>query len=257
MIDYLSHRLALAGRAALVHFGLSLLVAVVAATLVFGIWFPSPFSDMAGGTELFWLVVSVDVVCGPLLTLVLYSPTKKPRELVMDLGIVALIQLAALAYGVWTVWQVRPLFMAHEYDRFKLVALSDLRGASTDNLPEALAPAFFKGPSFVSLRQPASIEEKNKVLMEALQGGSDYGDRPDFYLPFDEKTAIKTLERAKKISDYLARYPFQRNALEQIALAQNRKLEDLRYLPVRARKDWIAVLKPSGHVDTYLPGDGF
>jgi hypothetical protein len=255
--EYWQNRLAIAGRYAIAHFGASILIAGISAWFIFGVWFPAPFDVIAGGTELFWLVVTVDVVCGPLLTLFLYDPKKTKRELIVDLGLVVLIQLIALAYGVWTVWQVRPLFIAHEHDRFKVVALGDLRGATTEKLPQALIPAFFKGPIFVSLREPASIEEKNKVLMEALQGGADYGDRPDFYLPFEDKTALKTLARSKKINDFLTRYPYQRDALEQIARGQNRKLEDLRYLPIRARNDWIAVLKSNGYVDTYLPGDGF
>ena len=34
----------------------------------------------------------VDLVCGPLLTLVLYNPAKPKRELVMDLSLVVVLQ---------------------------------------------------------------------------------------------------------------------------------------------------------------------
>ncbi|TFV04453.1 fimb protein, partial [Bacillus stratosphericus] len=51
------------------HFVLSLLIAAVTAWLVFGVWYPAPFDALVGGLNLYGLVVAVDVVCGPLLTL--------------------------------------------------------------------------------------------------------------------------------------------------------------------------------------------
>jgi hypothetical protein len=246
-----------ATKAALAHFGLSLAVAGLAAALVFGLWFPGAYRSLSGGTELFWLVVVVDVVCGPLLTLVLYNPAKSRRELILDLSLVALVQLAALIYGLWTVWDVRPLYLPHEYDRFKVVSRNDLRGASTDALPADLQPGFFKGPQLVALRLPKDSQERNSVLFSALSGGADYGERPDFYLPFDDAAALKTLERAKAVKDFLKRYPQQQARMEEIAKRLNQPLEQLRYLPIKARKDWIAVLTPKGHIAEFVPGDGF
>jgi hypothetical protein len=239
------------------HFLASLFVAGLAAALVFGLWFPGVYRDMAGGTELFLLIVTVDVVCGPLLTLVLFNPRKSRRELALDLSLVAAVQLAALVYGMWTVWEVRPLYLPHEYDRFKVVALHDLRGADTSVLPEALRPGFFKGPIQVSLRKPKDADERQKVLFAALSGGADYGDRPDFYLPFDNTTAAKTLERAKRVKDFLVRSPHKRADAQAIAEQLKLPVDELKYLPIKARKDWIAVLTPTGHIAGFVQGDGF
>ena len=239
------------------HFLASVGVAGVAAGLVFGLWFPGAYRDMAGGIELFLLIISVDVVCGPLLTLVLYNPNKSRRELTLDFVLVAAVQLAALVYGMWTVWDVRPLYLPHEYDRFKVVSLNDLRGADTGVLPTALRPSFFKGPQVVSLRQPVDTQEKNKVLFAALSGGADYGERPDFYIAFEGDAVGKTLPRSKGIKDFMARYPHQKEALEKISASINQPLEQMRYLPIRSRKNWIAVLTPTGHIAEFLPGDGF
>jgi hypothetical protein len=244
-------------KAAFAHFILSVAVAAMAAGLVFGLWFPGIYRDMAGGTELFWLIVSVDVVCGPLLTLVLYNPAKSRRELFLDLSFVALVQLAALVYGLWTVWDVRPLYLPHEFDRFKVVSRNDLRGASTDRLPAALQPGFFKGPQLVALRLPKDLEEKQTVLFAALSGGADYGERPDFYLPFDDAAALKTLEKAKSVKDFLKRYPQQQVRMEELAKHLNQPVDQLKYLPIKARKDWIAVLTPKGQIAEFVPGDGF
>jgi hypothetical protein len=250
-------RYQVATKAAATHFLLSVLVALIAAVLVFGLWFPGAYRDMAGGTELFLLIVVVDIVCGPLLTLVLFNPLKSKQELLVDLGLVALVQIAALVYGLWTLWDVRPLYLPHEYDRFKVVSLNDLRGADTGVLPESLRPGFFKGPLQVSLREPKDAEEKNRVLFAALSGGADYGERPDFFTPFDAAAAKKTLPRSRAVKDFLARHPQQKAQMEKIAASLNLTVDQLRYLPIRSRKNWIAVLTPSGQIADFVPGDGF
>ena len=59
-----------------IHLAISLSVAALAAYLVFGIWYPSPYPELSGGRELFLLVIAVDVVIGPLITLVIFNRTK-------------------------------------------------------------------------------------------------------------------------------------------------------------------------------------
>ena len=252
-----STRLRAATHAALWHLSGSVLVAACSAVLVFALWYRFPYRDLAGGRELFLLVVSVDVVCGPLLTLVLFSPSKPRGELWRDLGLVVVIQLAALAYGMHTVWQVRPLFLVHEVDRFKVVSRADVDPGQLDALPAALKPSWWQGPVTVGLRPYASAEEKNKVLFEAVQGGRDQGDRPVYYIPFDDTAAAKTLERAKPLPDFLTRHPDQQAGAAEMLQAAHIALAQARYLPVRGREDWVALLDAGGHIVGFLRGDGF
>ena len=91
-------RFKFAAKAAFVHFGLSLLVGAIVAFLVFTLWFPYPYRELAGGRELFILVMAVDIICGPLLTFVLFSPTKPRKELITDISLIAFIQILALFY---------------------------------------------------------------------------------------------------------------------------------------------------------------
>ena len=96
-------------RASVIHLAISLAIASLAALLVFGWWYPHPYRDLSGGRELFTLVVAVDVVLGPLITLVIFNPAKTRRHLVMDFTVIGLLQVAALAYGLWTVFVARPV----------------------------------------------------------------------------------------------------------------------------------------------------
>ena len=250
-------RLRAASRAATLHFGSCLLVAALAGALVFGLWYPYPYRELAGGRELFLLIVVVDVVCGPLLTLVLYNPAKPRAELWRDLGLVVLIQLAALGYGLHTVWQARPVYLVQEVDRFKVIALPALDTDEVDKLPPALKPRWMGGPTTVAIREPKGTAERNKVLFESIEGGRDYAERPEFYLPYEGAAALKALKRAKPLAVFLDKQPSQRSAAAEMAASKGLDMAQLVYLPVVGRQDWVAVLDAQAQIQGFLKGDGF
>jgi len=255
MLDLARYRVK--AQAAGIHSLCSVLVAALAAWVVFGVWYAYPYRELSGGRELFLLLVAVDVACGPLLTFVLFNPKKPRKELWMDLGLVALIQLAALGYGMWTVWQARPLYLVHEVDRYKVISAPDVNAEELDALPANLKPRFWAGPKTVSIRPPKNAEEHNKVLFEAATGGRDYGARPDFYIPYDDAAAVKSLSRAKPLALFLQKQPSQQEAAQKLAREKGADMAQWLYLPVVARQDWVAVLNQQGQIQGFLKGDGF
>ena len=244
-------------QAASLHLLYSGVVALLAAALVFGFWYPYPYRELSGGRELFLLVVMVDVACGPLLTTVLFNPAKPRAELWRDLGLVALIQLGALGYGLWTVWEARPLFLVQEIDRFKVTSAPDLRSGSIAGLPGSLQPHWWTGPLTVAIREPKDAEERKAVMLESVQGGRDYAERPEFYLPYEGAAALKSLQRAKPLAVFLQKQPDQQEAARKLALEKSADLAQWLYLPVVARQDWVAVLDKQGQIQGFLRGDGF
>lgn len=239
------------------HVLCSIGVALMTAAVVFCLWYPFPYRDLSGGRELFLLVVAVDVVCGPLLTLVVFSPAKPRAELWRDLGLIALLQLGALSYGLHTVWQARPLFLVQEIDRFKVIAGPQLDSAAVAALPAALQPHWWKGPRTVAIRDPKDAEERKKVMFESVQGGRDYGERADFYLPYEGEAALKSLRRTQPLAVFLQKQPSQKDAARQLATEKGADMAQWLYLPVIARQDWVAVLDKQGQIQGFLKGDGF
>jgi hypothetical protein len=253
----MSPRVKAATKAASLHLACSIAMAILAAVLVFGLWYPYPYRELSGGRELFLLIIAADVVCGPLLTAVVFNPAKPKAELWRDLGFIGFIQLAALGYGMWTTWQARPLYLALEVDRFKVVMSADVDHDALKALPANLQPLPFGGVRSVALRPPVSVEEKNKVLFASLQGGRDYAERPEFYLPYEGEAAKKSLLQAKPIEPFLKAFPYQEGAAAKLAESANQNASAWRVLPVMGRQDWVAVLDASGNVVGYLKGDGF
>lgn len=246
-----------ASRAAFVHLFATVLIVLAALALVLGIWFPYPYDELSGGLRLFWLMVVANVICGPSLTVLLFNNTKSRAELWRDLGMVTFIQIFALGYGLFTLVQARPLFLALEKDRFKVIIAADIDHTALDALPLILQPSLLSGPIVVALREPKNTIERNNVLFESVQGGRDYAERPEFYLPYKGDNALKSLNKAKPLALFLQKQPSQLAEATKLAETKGADMSLWLYLPVIARQDWIAVLDQQGQIQGFLKGDGF
>ena len=246
-----------AAAAAAWHFLGSLIVATFAAFLVFKFWYPFPYSELSGGRELFFLIILVDIIVGPLLTFVVFDIDKKKSELSYDLFFIVLLQIGALSYGLWTVWQARPLLLVSEIDRFKVISKASLDPVVFLNITNDMLPGFFSGPVTVGIRDPVSEDERKTVLFESALGGRDYAERPEFFLPYDTQTALKSLKRAKPLTVFLDQHPDQITAAQKLAANNNADIAQWMYVPVIARQDWVALLNAQGQIQGFLKGDGF
>jgi hypothetical protein len=244
------------GRAALLHLGGSAAVAALAAALVFALWYPMPYREISGGRELFLLVVAVDVVIGPLITFAVFSRAKPRSELRRDLATVIALQLAALAYGMYTVAQARPAVLALEGDRLRVVRAIDLADADFTKAPEGLRALSWGGPVLVATRPPAA-NEKLEAIERGL-AGEDIGMRPQFWRP-PAATASAFAEAAKPLAALTKLQPTRATDLERAVGATGRTAEQLGYLPILARNtDWSALVeRASGAVVGYVNIEGF
>jgi hypothetical protein len=245
---------------------LSLGVAGTVAVLVFGLWFPSALREVVGGTELFWLIIAVDVVCGPLLTLVVFSPGKPRSELRRDLALVALIQLLALGYGIHTLAHARPVALVHEVDRFRVVTYSDLDEGEDASVPDWAHPWSLARPRTVGLRPVATSAEKLASIDASLQG-VEPSQRPSWWQDYALSTAL-VLQRARPLTALRNHYPSELLRIDEAvsrALSNHQAGESsdgaaLRWLPLVSRRttDWVALIDPhTARLRGYVHLDGF
>jgi hypothetical protein len=241
--------------AAGVHLLVSALVACFAAIAVLGLWYPGQFRALAGGRDLFLLLTLVDVVLGPVLTFAVFNPAKGMSQLRRDLAAIAVIQLAALAYGLHTVFIARPVAMVFEVDRLRLVTAHDV---AADELPKAKRPYRtlpLTGPLLLGARTPQAGAEHNDALFEGL-AGNDISSRPIFWQPY-ERSRAQALARSRPLSMLLDHYPTRAAELRDRLAELHSDPSTGRFLPAMARGDWVAVLDRAGEVLGYLPVDGF
>ena len=96
-------------KAAAIHLSISAAIGLVVGALLLLVWYPPPYFHAAGADQLVLLLVGVDLVLGPLLTLILFRSGKKGLK--FDLAMIAVLQTTALVYGLSVVLQSRPVFL--------------------------------------------------------------------------------------------------------------------------------------------------
>jgi hypothetical protein len=247
-------------KAAFIHLLLSILVASIAAYMVFGVWFPYPYNEVSGGRSLFTLIIWVDICCGPLLTMVLYNSAKSRKELTLDLGLIGIIQLGALLYGVYTVMLARPIYMVFEVDRYSVVTLADVLVEEFPTAREEFRTApIFSGPRLIAAESPAPGSEDYQRTIDLALQGLDISSRPRYWVPYSEKTA-EVLRRAKTIEELKNRRPEKKEIIAEAVAATQLPETELAYLPMRIRKsfEWVALINnKTAEVVGYANVDGY
>jgi hypothetical protein len=244
-------------QASAVHFVLSLGIAALAALLVFGIWYPYPYREISGGRELFLLMVTVDAILGPLITLAVFNRAKPWSELWRDLAVVAALQFAALGYGLWTVYVARPVHMVFEYDRFRVVHAIDV-------VPELLAQTLpgitalpLTGPTLLALRPFKDGQEKMDATMAALQGLT-LSFRPDLWQPYAQSVP-EVLQVAKPVSELKVRFTREAAEIDRVLTQAGRTPQNTVYVPLAGRNAfWTVFLDAlTAQVVATMPLDSF
>jgi hypothetical protein len=244
-------------RASLIHLAGSAAVAALAAALVFVVWYPPPFATLAGGLGLFTLLTSVDVVIGPLLTLAVFDRRKPTPVLRRDLAVLIVLQLAALGYGLHTMFIARPAVLALEGNRLRVVAVHEVLASELGQAPPPYDRLPIAGPLRVRTAEPTP-EQKFDAIRLAL-GGHDLGTRPTFWRPWDETAHTELRQAAKPLDTLYQRYAARADEL-RAAVARTRVLpEHVGYVPVISRYDVAVALvdRGAGEIVGFAPFDGF
>jgi len=258
MLNVINRRAQFALRAFSWHIGISLFIALCVLGLILGVWFPYPYREISGGIHLFFIVMGVDVICGPLLTAVLASPKKSKKELIVDFSFVGMIQLAALGYGIYAVAEARPVVLAFEVDRMVAVAASEIDSQELPGAPVNLRSLSWTGPQLVGVRKPLNSDEMMNALDHSLQG-LEPSARPGWWQEFS-KSIPDVKSRTRKISDLMAvRSPEDQVILNKAIRESGVSIEELFYLPLTSRqsKEWIVLFSASMDIVGYAPIDGF
>jgi hypothetical protein len=215
-------------RAASIHLGLSATVGTLVVLAMFLLWYPPPYFDLMGGSMLVVLIVGCDVVIGPIITLIIFRSGKKGLK--FDLACIAIAQLVALSYGLYTMFEARPVFTVFAVDRFEIVSASDIDPA---NLAQASAPEFaslpITGPRIVGAKLPTDPQEREKVLFWKF--GADLKALPRFYVSYDA-LASEAARKAKPLATLEAKGPQASAAVDNAVRKLGVPRDKLGYLPL-------------------------
>ncbi len=226
-------------KAFLTHLILSGIIASAAMIVVFYIWYPAPLHTAVGVTQIFLILLAVDITVGPLITFIVYKKDKKTLK--FDLTVVALLQLAALAYGMNTVFVGRPAFVVYNVDRFTVTRAHDIdpkSAATAEKNHNQSAIVSLLEPKWIGAVASKDIKRRNEITMSSAMGWADWPELPELFVPLAEvKKQIH--DRAKPLSELQKLHNKDTEILRELA---NWKDNEVKWLPLHSNAKNMVVL---------------
>ncbi len=237
-------------KASLIHLIISiLLVGLVIGSLVFFL-FPQLFINVSDFKEIATIIITVDLILGPLLTFVVFQPKKKTLK--FDLSVIAAIQVAALVYGAHALYQVHPVYVTFNVDRFTIVN-------ARDALPEKAVFEEYKISKLSSAKlafakMPDDVAKRNEIAFSAANGTRDLDQRTEYYEPYENH--IDTVLAKGIDQEIIMNAAVSNNEISDFIEDNKSEIDNFVFLPLNSdRKDAIIVLdklsaKPIATIDT-------
>ncbi len=238
--------------AALIHLLAGGAIVGLGTYLLVRTWYPGPFAQIAGGLHMLALLIGVDIVLGPILTLVASTPGKPRRVFARDLAVIFVLQAAGWAYGLHSLALARPVGLVFEVEQMRLVVAADTTPEVLSDAPPEFRTLPWNGPRVMAAAKPTDAAGLAQAVSLALNG-VELGMLPRQWRAY-EGFREQVLAVAAPVTS-LRLSPPQAAELAAVSAASGVAVERLRYLPLRAMRatGWITLIaEPDARVVAHL-----
>lgn len=234
-------------KASLVHLLGSAVVLSLIFALVRFVWYPEPFFSSASGINLMLILVPIDLLIGPLITLIIFNPHK--ASLKFDMACVLACQIAFLCYGLWSIYSARPVYVAFDEDWFRLVSANEIEPKDQVKAKhQAFRALPLLGPQIIGTIMPTDPEMRARLVL-ASASGMGVQNLPEYYVPYsDVMPLVKSAAKSAKDLKFFTEEERQRVSSYELKITGQGK--QVRFVPLRAKTKllFVAVDPSSGAV---------
>ncbi len=212
-------------------------VLLLAVAIVRLLWYPGVYFSISGIAKLVVVMVAVNVIVGPGLSAFVYKPGKS--GLVLDFGVLAAVELAALVLAMSAIYARQPFYTVYAVDRFEVVTRNEVDTARIGYPDLRIRPGF--EPRLVYAQMPEGEALQLLIDETVFEGKKDIDRRPEFWKPYTAgipvlKAAAKPLENLLNGDDGRAGH------VQHWLLQQGGSLRDFLYLPLRGKHGDAAMI---------------
>jgi hypothetical protein len=225
-------------KASLIHLLISALLVSNVFGLVFWVWYPTPAFEAVGAFSIIRLLIGVDLVLGPALTLIVFKPGKPGLK--FDLTVIALMQIVALVYGTYTLFKEKPDYMVFAIDRLEFVSknLVDQSEIRYEELRSrqvtALIPVFARQPE-----DPAEFQSYLDSIM--FEGKPDLEARPEYWEPWAAGVDV-IREQMKSMDELVPATAEDEEKIQNAIEKYTGEHPDIGLLPVGSIEDDLGII---------------
>ena len=226
-------------KAAAYHFLISIAVVSAIITLMLILWYPNAYFKLMGGKTLIYLIAGVDVFMGPLLTMVVFKAGKK--SLKFDLACIAILQMAAMSYGLYVMFEARPIFTVFYQDAFYVASVVDIVPSElTKGKTEALRTASLTGPRLAAIGKPKDYKNKEDNLLIYAQDkmACRYPKVYEAYAKYQADAA----KAGKPLATLAEMSTENKTSVDAFLQKKNRPADDFLFLPIYSAVSQMAAI---------------
>ena len=152
-----------------IHFDLSAAAFLIVLYFILLYWYPKPHFAVNGGWQGVRIMLFVDFVIGPFMTLLLFKPLKSVKALVFDITCIVIMQISAFTWGVYAVHSQRPVGLSFYGGVIYPIIQSDLDPQK--KTPDDLKLLDGGKPPVVYAHEAATEDEQaGAVMYELIEG---------------------------------------------------------------------------------------
>lgn len=219
-------------RAAAIHIGISTVLLAVPLYLIVFRWYPDFHFAVDGGWQGVRLMMAIDLVLGPLLTLIVFNPAKARRLIVLDLSVIGVIQLGAMAWGIYAIHSQHPIAVNFSRGAFHSITAEPLRIEKTD--PQVVLQYSDRRPPLVYVRDAANDDEEARKQLQEFVGGLAEHEDPFFFQPFSANWTL-VAGKARTAAERSKESRAFREALPEFLAERGGSETDYRWFPYWGR----------------------
>lgn len=218
-----------------IHFSISFIIFLFLLYFILVQWYPEPLFSTDGGWKVIRIIVGVDLILGPFLTLLVFK-TGKPG-LKFDLSMIALVQALALSWGVWTTYNERPAAIIYTLDFFTPVPAYQLaeQGITAKELKK------FGDHWPIIIYSDIPKEKVSEALFKAMKAGKPLYLLKEYYTKFSKDQAPVLKENSMDLEKYVKDRP-KLKKIYQHALLTGTAKTNISYLALHSREKWVTVI---------------
>lgn len=218
-----------------IHFAISLVIFLFLLYFILVQWYPEPLFSTDGGWRVIRIIAGVDLVLGPLLTLIIFKAGKPGLK--FDLTMIALVQALALSWGVWNTYNERPAAIIYTIDFFTPVPAYQLAEQGITN--KELKKFGDTWPILIFMDVPK--QKQSEIIVEAMKAGKPIYLLTEYYKKFSHEHADILRESSMNLEKYVEDKP-KLKKLYQHALVSGKAKTNISYLALHSREKWVTVI---------------
>lgn len=179
------------------HLTVSLVIFAIITYLMYFHMYPQPLFEIDGGWQGFKILILVDIILGPCITLIIFNPKKE--KLLLDVTIIATIQISSLLYGLHAIYTSRPAIVAYADDTIRTIPYSSLEDLGVpkkliDKIPTTtplwvyadIPRDVVHAEQLISLQKIDEYESTQTLKLKAMKAGRIFFLLDQVHAPYDQ-----------------------------------------------------------------------